>query len=34
MKGLTVRMERVTLVGKGRQNVTYSVCWVWEIYGI
>ena len=23
MKGLTVRMETVTLVGKGRQNVTY-----------
>jgi len=26
MKGLTVRMETVTLVGKGGQNVTYCVC--------
>ena len=26
MKGLTVKMETVTLVGKGRQNVTYCVC--------
>ena len=23
---LTVKMETVTLVGKGRQNVTYCVC--------
>ena len=34
MKGLTVRMETVTLVGKVRQNVTYCVCCVCEIYGI
>jgi len=26
MKGLTVKMETVTLVGKGGQNVTYCVC--------
>jgi len=26
MKGLTVKMETVTLVDKGGQNVTYSVC--------
>ena len=26
MKSLTVKMETVTLVDKGGQNVTYSVC--------
>jgi len=26
MKGLTVKIETVTLVGKGGQNVTHCVC--------
>ena len=31
MKALTVKMETVTLIGKGRQNVTYFMYLVYEI---
>ena len=31
MKALTVKMETVTLIGKGRQNLTFSVYSVYEI---
>ena len=29
MKALTVKMQTVTLVGEGRQNVTCCVCYVY-----
>ena len=32
MKALTVKMERVTLIVKGRQNVTCNVCINFIIY--
>ena len=32
MKALPVKMERVTVIGKGRQNVTYNVCINFIIY--
>jgi len=31
LKALTVKMETVTLIGKGRQNLT---CFVYEVYAI